>query len=163
MTPWGEFFYCETTASELDRGHGIFGASIGEARSYTIQVHLVAPDPRRCLVLGTLGWRAEAAMVIAYVITRESAVTVIEPVVTGEGAAMRILSAYHAGYPQVTGVLAWAARYAPSEEGLRILQDILCEPQDEEVLRTVLDSAALLGKEGIPILDQMIRGEYAKF
>jgi hypothetical protein len=150
MTPWGESFCCEAAANDLERGKGIFGASIDEARFYTPQVHLVAPDPRYRLVLGTVGWRAEAAMVVDFMTTDKHAAT-------------QILAAYRAGYPQVPGILAWAARYAPPEEGRRALRDVLREPQDEEVLRTVLDSAALLGKEGIPILDQMIRGEYAKF
>jgi hypothetical protein len=150
VTTWGEFFYLRTAASELDRGLGIFGGTLEEAKEYALQVYLVAPDPRYRLVLGTSGWRAEAAMVIM-------------PVITKAGAAMQILAAYRAGYPQVPGILAWAARCASPEEGRRVLRDVLREPQDEKVLRIVLDSAALLGKEGIPILDQMIRGEYAKF
>jgi hypothetical protein len=141
-TPWGDFFYCETTASELDRGYGIFAASVSEARSYTLQVYLVAPDPRRCLVLGTSGWRAEAAMVVAFVTSEE-------------GAAKQILAAYRAGYPQVPGILAWAARYVPPEEGYRVLQDILRDCQDEEVLQIVADSAGSIGEYGLPILEQL--------
>jgi hypothetical protein len=145
-TPWGEFFCCETTASELDRDHGIFAASIGEARSYTIQVHLVAPDPRRRLVLGTSGWRAEAAMVVDFM-------------TTDKHAAKQILAAYHSGYPQVPGILAWAARYTKSKEGFLILQKILDDCQDEDVLTVIADSAAAIGKYGLPILEQLSSSE----
>jgi hypothetical protein len=162
ITLWGEFFYLKADAGQLDRGYGIFASTLEEAKRYAPEIYLVTPDPNCRIALGTLGWRAEAAMVVAYVITRESAVAVIKPAITRESAAMQIISAYRAGYPQVPGILAWAARYASPEEGVLILQDILSNPQDERVLRVVIDSAVLMGKEGEPILDQMIRGEYQK-
>jgi hypothetical protein len=162
VTPWGKLFYLKTNADKLERGYGIFASTPDEAKRYALEIYLVAPDPSCRVTLGTLGWRAEAAMVIAHVITRESATAVITPVITRESAAMQILSAYRAGYPQVPGILAWAARYVPPEEGCSILQEILNNPQDERVLRVVADSAALMGKEGVPILDRLIRGEYQK-
>jgi hypothetical protein len=149
VTTWGEFFYLRTAVSELDRGLGIFGGTLEEAKRYALQVYLVSPDPDHRLVLGSLGWRAEAAMVIA-------------PVITKESAAKQILAAYRAGYPQVPGVLAWAARYASPEEGVPILQNILNSPQDERVLQIIADSAAVIGEDGVPILDRLIRGEYQK-
>jgi len=145
-TPWGEIFYLKTAASDLDRGHGIFGASLEEAQKYGQRIYLVAPDPNFRIALGTLGWRAEAAMVVA-------------PVTTEEGAAKQILSAYHAGYPQVVGILAWAARYTDVSCGLRILQEILSDCQDEEVLQVIADSAAAIGEDGVPILEELSRSE----
>jgi hypothetical protein len=162
VTAWGEFFCLKANTGQLDRGYGIFASTLEEAKRYASEIYLVAPDPNCRIALGTLGWRAEAAMVIAYVITRESAVSVITPAITREEAAKQIFAAYRAGYPQVPGVLAWAARYAPPEEGVPILQNILNSPQDERVLQISADSAVLLGKEGVPILDRLIRGEYQK-
>jgi hypothetical protein len=141
-TPWGDFFYLKTAARDLERGKGIFGASLEEAQKYGQRIYLVAPDPNSRLALGTLGWRAEAAMVVA-------------PVTTEEGAAKQILSAYHAGYPQVVGILAWAARYAEAKDGLRILQKILQNYQNEEVLEVIIDSATAIGENGVPILEQL--------
>jgi hypothetical protein len=146
ITPWGEFFCCEAAAKDLEHDKGIFAASIGEARSYTLQVHLVAPDPRRRIVLGTSGWRAEAAMVVDFM-------------TTDKRAARQILAAYYAGYPQVPGILAWAARYTKFKEGFRILQNILDDCQDEDVLQVVADSAATIGEEGLPILEQLSSSE----
>jgi hypothetical protein len=145
-TPWGEIFYLKTAARDLDRGKGIFGASLEEAQKYGQRIYLVAPDPNFRLALGTLGWRAEAAMVVA-------------PVTTEEGAAQQILSAYHAGYPQVVGVLAWAAKYTQPEEGCRILQNIMSNCQDGEVLQVIADSAAAIGEEGLPVLEQLSSSE----
>jgi len=166
VTPWGELFYLKAGTGQLDRGYGIFASTLEEARRYAIEICLVAPDPNHRIALGTLGWRAEAAMVIAYVITRESAAKIIEPVITKESAAMQILAAYRAGYPQVPGVLAWAARYAPPEEGVRILENVLCDSQDERVLRIVIDSLGSMGEEGKQlvdkIFDKLISGEYPK-
>jgi hypothetical protein len=145
-TPWGDFFYFKTSPEQLDRGKGIFGASLEEAQKYGQQIYLVAPDPSFRIALGTLGWRAEAAMVVA-------------PVITEEGAAKQILSAYYAGYPQVVGILAWAVRYAEVKESLRILQNILDDCQDDDVLQVVADSAAAIGEDGMPILEQLSSSE----
>jgi hypothetical protein len=144
--PWGEIFYLKTAARDLERGKGIFGASLEEAQKYGQRIYLVAPDPNYRVALGTLGWRAEAAMIVA-------------PVITEEGAAKQILSAYYTGYPQVPGVLAWAARYEEPRAGLFILQDILRDCQDEDVLQVVVDSAGAIGEEGLPILEQLSSSE----
>jgi HEAT repeat protein len=78
---------------------------------------------------------------------------------TDKRAARQILAAYYAGYPQVPGILAWAARYTKFKEGFRILQDILRDCQDEDVLTVVADSAAAIGKYGLPILEQLSSNE----
>jgi hypothetical protein len=148
MTPWGELFYLKTNPDQLDRGKGIFGASLEEAWCYGQPIYLVAPDPRYRLILGTLGWRAEAAMVVA-------------PLATREDAAARIIAAHRAGYPQVPGILAWAARYVQPEEGCRVLQDILRDWQNEDTLQVVVDSAAAIGKYGVPILEELSYNENA--
>jgi hypothetical protein len=166
ITLWGEFFYLKADAGQLDRGYGIFASTPDEAKRYALEIYLVAPDPNCRIALGSLGWRAEAAMVVAYVITRESAVAAIKPVITKESAAMQILAAYRAGYPQVPGILAWAARYAPPKEGVSILENVLCDSQDKGVLQIVIDSLGSMGEEGRQLIDKifdkLISGEYPK-
>jgi hypothetical protein len=142
VTAWGEFFYLKAGTGQLDRGYGIFASTPEEARRYTPEIYLVAPDPNHRIAVGTLGWRAEAAMVVAHVTSEEDA-------------AKQIFSAHYAGYPQVIGILAWAARYEEPKESFRFLQDILRNCQDNKVLQVVADSAASIGEEGLPILEQL--------
>jgi hypothetical protein len=146
VTPWGEFFYLKTDPDQLDRGKGIFGASLEEAQWYGQRIYLVAPDPRYRVALGTLGWRAEAAMLII-------------PLTTKNDAAAQIISAYYAGYPQVPGILAWAVLYVPPEKGCGVLRDILRDFQDEKVLKVIADGVDAIGKYGVPILEELSRSD----
>jgi len=99
IAPLGKVYYLEAGLGDVDRSYGVFAASFKEARGYGDKVYLVAPDPRFPVVEGAEGWRAGAAFVVDGPFDESNL----------ERAAKIIISAHNAGYPQVKGILGWAA------------------------------------------------------
>jgi hypothetical protein len=81
---------------DLERGNGIFAATMEVASSYLGSIFLVLPEGRT--VVGTLGWRAQGARVLYEVEDPETTLKYI-------------FNAYLEGFDQVLGVLAESSVY----------------------------------------------------
>lgn len=109
-TPWGKLPACRARDGDLDLGHGIFAASYEEAAKYGPEIYAVIPLGDT--VLGADGWRTSMAAVLCRVETPRDA-------------AMLVIDAYIKGYPQIDGVMAWAAMAAAEHDAFHLLDDIL--------------------------------------
>lgn len=83
-----------------ENSNGVYAADIEEASRYGTHLFLVAPMPETLCVLGTRGWRAEAAYVVHGPLETTNMVF----------AAAIVLRAWRAGLPQLWPILEWAAR-----------------------------------------------------
>ncbi|MEM4721748.1 MAG: hypothetical protein QXT73_06800 [Candidatus Methanomethylicaceae archaeon] len=143
----GEFFYLEADKPpEAKNRHGIYAGTFWEASGYEGDIYLVAPlpSPETVVAIGSMGWRASAAIVVGGPYNLDDENDQVK-------AAEQIIAAARAGYETIPGVLVWACSVLKESS---FLFDLIKIP-DKRIKIGIAEACGDIGESAIPVLKKV--------